>query len=224
MIRKLPSGTAPTPETLPSFLFGNVPAATRPQWSPGLAPPTSEVARREERPAVIKPLAEETFKFQFTASRACRDKLHRAQDLLRHRVPDGDVGTIVEKALEVLIDRVTKERFAEVRKPRKTATVEETSSGSRHIPNAIKRAVFERDGGRCTFTDEHGRRCAETGGLEFDHLDGFARTHLHEVDRIRLLCRRHNQYVAEQMYGRDFMQRARASRGSAPTLPGILSA
>jgi len=224
VIRKLPSGTAPTPETLPSFLFGNVPAATRPQWSPGLAPPTSEVARREERPAVIKPLAEETFKFQFTASRACRDKLHRAQDLLRHRVPDGDVGTIVEKALEVLIDRVTKERFAEARKPRKTATVEETSSGSRHIPNAIKRAVFERDGGRCTFTDEHGRRCAETGGLEFDHLDGFARTHLHEVDRIRLLCRRHNQYVAEQMYGRDFMQRARASRGSAPTLPGILSA
>jgi len=86
-----------------------------------------------------------------------------------------------------VIERVTKERFAEARKPRKTATEGEASSGSRHIPSAIKRAVFERDGSRCTFTDERGRRCGETGGLEFDHLDGFARTHLHDADRIRLL-------------------------------------
>ena len=172
---------------------------------------------------MIKPLAEETFKFQFTASRACRDKLRQAQDLLCHRVPDGDVGTIVEKALDALIERVTKERFSEVRKPRKTAAEVEPSAGSRHIPSAIQRAVFERDGGRCTFTDEHGRRCEEKGWLEFDHLDGFARTHLHDAGRIRLLCRAHNQYAAERMYGRDFMQRARASRDPHPTLPGIPS-
>ena len=64
---------------------------------------------------------------------------------------------------------------------------------------------------RCTFTDEDGRRCGETGALEFDHLDGFARTHLHQADRIRLLCRAHNQHAAEKMYGRAFMERARAS-------------
>jgi hypothetical protein len=81
---------------------------------------------------------------------------------------------------------------------------------SRHIPDAIKRAVYERDGGRCTFTDERGRRCGETGALEFDHVDGFARTHRHDVDGIRLLCRAHNQHAAVQVYGRAFMERARA--------------
>ncbi len=85
--------------------------------------------------------------------------------------------------------------------------------------DAIKRAVFERDGGRCTFADERGRRCAETGALEFDHVDGFARTHTHEVDRIRLLCRAHNQHAAEQAYGRAFSERARA-RDSPSTRPG----
>jgi hypothetical protein len=214
-----------TPEKPPPTFFGSAGTVVSDGSSPttglGSGPGSAAVPRRDERRAVIQPLAEETFKFQFTASRACRDKLRQAQDLLRHRVPDGDVGAIVEKALDALIERVTKERFAEVRKPRKTATEVEASSGSRHIPSVIKRAVFERDGGRCTFTDERGRRCGETGGLEFDHVDGFARTHLHDADRIRLLCRSHNQYAAERMYGRDFMQRARASRDPRPTLPGI---
>jgi len=221
VIRKVPAQV--TPDKPPQALFGS--AAVSHDSSPATelapAPAPVGVPRRDEHRALIQPLAEETFKFQFTASRACHDKLRRAQDLLRHRVPDGDVGTIVERALEVLIERVTKERFAEARKPRKTATEGEASSGSRHIPSAIKRAVFERDGSRCTFTDERGRRCGETGGLEFDHLDGFARTHLHDADRIRLLCRSHNQYTAERMYGRDFMQRARTSRDPPPTLPGM---
>ncbi len=223
VIRKVPAPMAP--EKPPPALFGSGGTAVSHDSSPatvwGPAPASAAVSPGDKRRAVIQPLAEETFKFQFTASRACRDKLRQAQDLLRHRVPDGDVGTIVERALEVLIERVTKERFAEARKPRKTATEGEASSGSRHIPSAIKRAVFERDGSRCTFTDERGRRCGETGGLEFDHLDGFARTHLHDADRIRLLCRSHNQYTAERMYGRDFMQRARTSRDPPPTLPGM---
>jgi hypothetical protein len=223
VIRKLPAQVIPQPP--PPTLFGSAETAVSHDSSPatasGSAPASVAVPRRDEQRCVVQPLAEETFKFQFTASRACRDKLRQAQDLLRHRVPDGDVGTIVEKALDALIERVTKERFAEVRKSRKTAIEAEASSVSRHIPSAIKRAVFERDGGRCTFTDERGRRCGETGGLEFDHLDGFARTHLHDADRIRLLCRSHNQYAAERMYGRGGLQRARASRDPRPTLPGI---
>jgi 5-methylcytosine-specific restriction endonuclease McrA len=160
---------------------------------------------------VVAPLAEDTFKFQFTASRACHDKFREAQGLLRHRVPNGDLGTIFEKALDLLIDQVKKERFATGRKARQAPTEEGDASPSRHIPDAIKREVFERDGGRCTFTDEGGRRCTETGTLEFDHWDGFARTRHHRADRIRLLCRAHNQHAAEQMYGRAFMERARAS-------------
>ena len=111
------------------------------------------------------------------------------------------------------------------RRPRaRQAPSEETDApSSRHIPDAIKREVYERDGGRCTFTDEHGGRCGETGALEFDHLDGFARTHLHRADRIRLLCRAHNQHAADQMYGRAFMERARASVDRLAAADGIPS-
>src|SRR5438105_10647990 len=80
------------------------------------AVPTPETHR-----PVIAPLSAETYKVQFTASRAFRDKLRQAQDLLRHRVPDGDPAAIFEKALDLLIERVKKERFGVGRKPRKTA-------------------------------------------------------------------------------------------------------
>ena len=62
-------------------------------------------------------------------------------------------------------------------------------AASRRVPDAIKRFVYERDGGRCTFVDEDGRRCAETGGVEIDHQDGFASTRRHDPERMRLLCR-----------------------------------
>ncbi|MFL5417101.1 MAG: hypothetical protein ACJ78Y_13940, partial [Myxococcales bacterium] len=38
-----------------------------------------------------------------------------------------------------------------------------------------------------------------TGGLELDHVEGFARTHVHSVEGIRLLCHVHNLLAAEQM-------------------------
>ena len=172
--------------------------------------PAVAVLQREERRPVIRPLSEQTFQIQFTASRAFRDKLRHAQDLLRHRVPDGDIAAILGRALDLLIEDVEKERFAAGRKARNGPSEEARDTSSRHIPDSIKREVYERDGGRCTFSDERGRRCGETGALEFDHIDGFARTHRHDVDRIRLLCRAQNQYAAEQIYGRTFMQQARA--------------
>src|SRR5262249_11418805 len=65
-----------------------------------------------------------------------------------------------------------------------------------------------------------GRRCAETGNIEFDHFDGFAFTRLHDASRIRLLCRAHNQRAAENTYGRAFMERARSSHLSTRSRTG----
>ncbi len=224
VVRKLPGRPNPPPEASPAFSFGAAMPVAPPESPPALAfaPPPAPAPRRDQR-AVIAPLSEETFKFQFTASRACHDKFRQAQDLLRHRIPDGDLATIVEKALDLLIEEVKKERFATGRKARQASADKTDPSPSRHIPDAIKREVFERDGGRCTFTDEHGRRCGETSALEFDHRHGFARTQLHRAEGIRLLCRAHNQHAAEKMYGRAFMERARASVDRLAADPGTPS-
>jgi hypothetical protein len=170
---------------------------------------------RDEPRSIVAPLSAETFKIQFTASRAVRDKLRQTQDLLRHRVPNGDLATVFEKALDALIAKVMKERFAVGRNPRRQAAAGPTSSASRDLPDPMKREVYVRDQGRCAFVDENGNRCPETGGLEFDHIDGFAQTHVHDVDRSRLLCRVHNQLAAEQLYGRVFMDRLRQQRKAA---------
>src|SRR5712671_2229190 len=123
VVRKLPGRPNPPPEASPAFSFGSAMPVAPPESPPALAfaPPPAPVPRRDQR-AVIAPLSEETFKFQFTGSRACHDKFRQAQDLLRHRIPDGDLATIFEKALDLLIEQVKKERFATGRKARQAPT------------------------------------------------------------------------------------------------------
>lgn len=80
---------------------------------------------------------------------------------------------------------------------------------SRHIPRAIRRAVLERDGLQCTFVDESGRRCTERAGLEFQHDQAFAKFGKHEIDTIRLVCKWHNQHLANLEFGFEFMEAKR---------------
>jgi len=179
---------------------------------------------REQHRPVIAPLSAETYKIRFTGSRAFRNKLRQAQDLLRHRIPNGDLAQVFEQGLDLLIAKVLKERFAVGRNPRRQLPPGPVASASHEAPDSMKREVYERDGGRCAFVDEHGNRCPERRFLEFDHVEGFARTHVHDVKTSRLLCRVHNQLLAEQLYGRKFMERLRQDRKDAkaarsPALP-----
>src|SRR5690606_38697253 len=83
----------------------------------------------------------------------------------------------------------------------------------RHIPAAVRRAVYERDGARCTFVDTAtGRRCAETHTLELHHEVPFARGGAHAVDNLTLRCRAHNALAAERDYGGRYM----AQRNKSP--------
>jgi 5-methylcytosine-specific restriction endonuclease McrA len=186
---------------------------------PEVSAPATVTRLPLSRRPVVAPLSAETFKIQFTGSRQVRDKLRQAQDLLRHRVPNGDLAVVFEKGLDALISNLLKERAAVGRKPRRGQAMAAVFSTSPDIPDPIKRAVWQRDGGQCAFISDDGRRCCETGGLEFDHIDGFAQTHMHDVDRIRLLCRAHNQHAADQLYGRVFMERGRESRKEAKAAP-----
>ena len=141
----------------------------------------------QPRPAIVSPLAPDRYHVQLTASRELRDKIEEAKALLRHQVPTGDLATILDRALTVLIAKVKKERFGVGRKPR-TDKLPEGPATSRNIPDAIKRAVYERDGGRCTFVSTNGKRCEERGFLQLDHLDGFARRNERSIAPPRSPC------------------------------------
>jgi hypothetical protein len=86
----------------------------------------------------------------------------------------------------------------------------------RYVPAAIRRAVFERDEARCTFTDDSGRRCLETHRIELHHLLAFARGGESTEQNLTLRCRAHNALAAEDDFGRDLVEAARASAPHDP--------
>ncbi len=75
----------------------------------------------------------------------------------------------------------------------------------RHIPAEVRRAVFERDGGRCNFVDERGERCRETQCLELHHRQPFGKRGPHTVENVTLHCSAHNALAAELDFGREHM-------------------
>jgi hypothetical protein len=177
--------------------------------APTVSPPTLPQSPPLRRPEV-KPLSAEAYKVEFTADLALKAKLEKAEELMRHRLGPGNLVGVIDRALDLLIEEVTKERFGVGRTPRSTAAeAEQREVVTRHIPDAIKREVYERDGGQCTYVSDEGRRCEERGGLEFEHPEGFALTGRHAVEELTLHCRAHNQHSADKLYGRDFMQARR---------------
>ena len=183
-------------------------------------PPGAAVlpASPRARPAVVEPLAPARYKVQFTASAELHDKLERLRALMRSSVPDGDLAAIVEQAVTEKLQRLEARRFARTQAPRKTLSQSETSPTTRQIPAAVKRAVYERDGGRCRYEDEQGRRCTARQGLEFHHRRPFGHGGDHSVANIALACRCHNGYLAEVDYGREAIARHRRS-GTRPLEP-----
>lgn len=52
-------------------------------------------------------------------------------------------------------------------------------------------------------------RCGERRFLEFDHVIQIARGGTSNVQQVRLLCRTHNQFEAERVFGKEFMEAKR---------------
>ncbi|MDE0026380.1 MAG: hypothetical protein OXP69_18375, partial [Spirochaetaceae bacterium] len=67
-------------------------------------------------------------------------------------------------------------------------------SRSRYIPVAVKREVWRRDQGRCSYVDPHsGRRCGSRYRLEIDHVVPFALGGRTELFNLRVRCRAHHR-------------------------------
>ena len=70
-------------------------------------------------------------------------------------------------------------------------------SGSRA---SVKRAVWARDDGQCSYAGNGGRRCEARGFLEFHHLTPYATGGSASVENITLRCRAHNEYEADRFF------------------------
>jgi hypothetical protein len=94
------------------------------------------------RPARVTPLAPSRYELKVTVSEETRDKLRRAQDLLRHAIPSGDTAEILDRALTLLLADLARKKFAATRRPRQSHRI---NLDSREPAAEVKRAVCERD-------------------------------------------------------------------------------
>ena len=66
---------------------------------------------------------------------------------------------------------------------------------SRYIPASVRREVWRRDGGCCSYVDPHsGRRCGSRFLLQLDHIVPFALGGSAEPGNLRLHCAAHNRF------------------------------
>ena len=188
-IRKLPT---PAPVSLP--LSVTLPqGADGPAPAPPVAPPPPPVHR-----PLIAPLTPERYRLQFTVSKETHDKLRHVQDLLCREIPNGDPAVIFERALDLLVHAVEKKKLAATAKPRLPRG---SKTGSRDVPAHVRRAVWKRDGGRCSFAGRSGR-CAERRYLEWHHVQPHGHQGPATIENISLRCRAHNVYESELVFGR----------------------
>ena len=201
------------PITLPSQQLGES------EGSPGTLPdavipdqgdPRAVAARAPNRVSQLSP---EAYSVQFTRRREADERFRYAQDLLGSRVKPGDIAEVYDRAIKVLVEKLERARFGACARPRKNGQPPRT--GSRHIPNEVKRAVWKRDGGQCTYKSESGLRCEARRDLQFDHEKEFARGGEATVDNLRLRCPGHNQHAAEQTFGAGFMKQKRKEAAAA---------
>lgn len=183
--------------------------AAAPEVSAGLSAPgrtiftdSSQSVSPETQLASAEP---ERHSLHVSVGREMREKLRYALQLLSHQVRPGDVAEVLERALDVLISQLEKRKFAATSR----AGRRRSSRGGRRVPAHVKRAVWERDGGQCTFVSEKGRRCEARDQVEYDHVNPVARGGEATVQGMRLRCRAHNQFDAERVFGAGFMEQKR---------------
>ena len=112
----------------------------------------------------IVPLSTLSYRVEFTASAELFAKLERASELVSHAVPSGELPTLIERALDALIEREMRRRFG-TGKPREQRSLKPRS---RHVPREVARLVWERDGGQCSFVDAEG--AAASGAISHSSI------------------------------------------------------
>jgi hypothetical protein len=152
----------------------------------------------------MQPLSAERIQVKFTASRALEEKIELARDLMSHGNPQGDLATIIEAALDLLIAERLKKKLGQTKRKQKRARGAKRS----HVTNQTRREVIARDGLGCTFVNDAGERCGARAFLELDHREPKGKGGGSEAENMRILCRAHNQREAERVYGKAHMERS----------------
>jgi hypothetical protein len=120
----------------------------------------------------VIPLSAQRVALQTSIATYAYENLRYAQALLGHQLATRDLAEVIERASELIVREAEKQKFCATSRPRRSR--HGSSADPRHIPPAVKCAVWERDGGQCGFVSEAGQRCPARTRLETIWNDGLA--------------------------------------------------
>jgi hypothetical protein len=196
---------------------------------------------RDGQRADVEALTADLRRLHVTVSRRFLKKVEMARDGLAHALPGATTEQVLEAALDLLLEKQARAR-GQVKRPRASVpesmgVAVDPGSGPadaapslstppltepppprragprEHVPAAVRRAVWERDGGRCQWPVDSGGCCGSTHRIELDHLVPWARWGPPTVDGLRLLCHPHNRLAARLAFGARVMNRYAGAPG-----------
>jgi len=160
--------------------------------------------------AELEPCSSDLFSLRVDMDSEFKADLERLRAVRRHVHRTGNLSAILHEAVKRSLEHYGRKLGAV--EPSRTVAPRQRedgapppSGGRPAIPMWMKRAVWKRDGGQCTFCSKVGARCEEREGLEVDHIEPWALGGPTTVANLRLRCIPHNGYAAEAVFGRVFM-------------------
>jgi 5-methylcytosine-specific restriction endonuclease McrA len=146
------------------------------------------------------PLTQNLQRLHPTVSKQFIDKLDAARKGQGQAHPGASAEKVLEAALDLLLAQQGKRR-AEVKQPR----IHPRPSKTNHVTAAVKRAVWARDEGKCSWPLDSGGICGSALRLEIDHIVPRGRGGASTVENCRLACAMHNQLAARQYCGGEWL-------------------
>ena len=173
-----------------------------------------------EKKSEVEPAQKEVFNFRFSADEEFKKKIERVAEVLGIDNPEGNLDEVIEKALEIALEKKDPQRKLERRKKRQEKKKNREDSQSknkvkegkenlnccnskernRYIPDETREIVLERANYQCEYHSESGIRCNQRTHLEIDHIILFAFGGSNDAENLRVLCKSHNLFEAQKHF------------------------
>ncbi|MGE3973907.1 MAG: HNH endonuclease [Bdellovibrionales bacterium] len=141
----------------------------------------------------IRVLSDDKTQVTVVLEKKLTDKLEELKKLYSHIHPNPSFAELIDLMANDALKKRTALKKATTSRPSVSSPGEETlRKHTRYIPSQIKRVVWQRDQGKCTYAHA-GKKCDSKFQLEVDHIQPYSLGGLNSIENLRLLCRSHNQ-------------------------------
>lgn len=160
-------------------------------------------------------LNDEQVEVRFVADRRLLERLDRLKGLVGDRTGRGmSYADLFEQLADIALKKLVPSERSDSTPPAKSKANSSPAlplampTKRAGIPAAMKREVWRRDGGCCSYKDpKSGRRCESRFALQIDHIEPVGKGGITALNNLRLLCRGHNILAAVNAYGTGHMSR-----------------